>query len=281
MNDSALISCEELRQNPHSDKQIILDATFFLPRQQRNAKEEYRQSHIPGALFFDIDEISDLTNPLPHTLPNAERFAEAVGKMGIADDTPVIVYDNNHFFAAARAWWMFRVFGRDHVKVLDGGLARWRQLAYSEESTLPSPKPQRYFIADYRPELVCDLSRMKQIQQDSGRQIIDVRSPESFQGRRPLSEPGLQPGHIPGSINIPYSGLTDSEQRLLPPADLHELFGAAGVDLARPIVTTCGSGVSACVLALALYRLGIKDVPVYDGSWDEWGRQPDTPKQTP
>ncbi|WP_031435591.1 sulfurtransferase [Methylomarinum vadi] len=280
MNGSALISCEELRQNPHSDKQVILDATFFLPRQQRNAKEEYRQSHIPDALFFDIDEIADPNAPLPHTLPNAERFAEAAGKMGIADDTPVIVYDNNHFFAAARAWWMFRVFGHDHVKVLDGGLARWGQLAYSEESMLPSPRPQRCFGARYRSELVCDISTMKQIQQDSGRQIIDARSPESFQGRRSLSEPGLQPGHIPGSINIPYSGLTDSEQRLLPPADLRELFSAAGADLTEPIVTTCGSGVSACVLALALYRLGIEIVPVYDGSWAEWGRHPDTPKQT-
>ncbi|WP_305906695.1 3-mercaptopyruvate sulfurtransferase [Methylomarinum sp. Ch1-1] len=279
MSESALVSCEWLRTNLHAESRVILDATFFLPRQRRDALAEYRLAHIPGASFFDIDKIADLDNPLPHSLPSAERFAEAVGQLGIGNDSDVIIYDNNRFFAAARAWWMFRLFGHARVKVVDGGLVRWKQLSFPLDSAMPAPK-NKHFSAHYRPELVCDLPRMKRIQQTAGRQIIDARSPDSFLGRRSLSDPKLQPGHLPGSLNIPYAKLTDDDQQtLLPNRQLQALFADAGVELAKPVVTSCGSGVSAAVLALALYQIGVAEVPVYDGSWAEWGRQSDTPKQ--
>lgn len=279
MTAPALISCEHLLKTLAADKQVIFDATFFLPRQRRNAYTEYREAHLPGALFFDIDGIADSDNPLPHSLPSAKRFAEAVGKLGVDNDTRVILYDNNHFFAAARAWWMFRVFGHDNVKILDGGLSRWLQFALPINST-PAPTTEKYFDpGNYRDHLVCDLDGMRQIQQSGSHQILDARSPDSFLGQRPLNDPELAAGHIPGSINIPYAGLTDPQQQtLLPNNELRTLFAEADVDLTKPIVTTCGSGVSAAMLVLALYQLGETSIPMYDGSWAEWGRQLDTPK---
>lgn len=279
MTESALVSCEWLRQNLELTNQVILDATFFLPRQQRNAMEEYHQ-HIPGALFFDIDEIADLTASLPHTLPDAKQFADAVGEMGIDNNTHVVIYDNNHFFAAARVWWMFRVFGHDKVRILNGGLTRWLFLSFPIDSEQLSPTKQT-FKARCRPELVLNLQQMVYVQQSNSRQILDARSADSFLGKRKHSGQGLQPGHIPGSINIPYASLTNREQQnLLSKPELLELFNENHVNLSQPLVTTCGSGVSAAVLALALFQIGLTEVPMYDGSWAEWGRQIDTPKLT-
>ncbi|MCK5189029.1 MAG: 3-mercaptopyruvate sulfurtransferase [Methylococcales bacterium] len=278
MDKSALVSCEWLEQNLDAENQVILDATFFLPRQQRNAQAEYQQ-HIPGALFFDIDKIADLENPLPHTLPNAEQFADAVGKMGIDNNTLVLIYDNNHFFAAARVWWMFRVFGHDSVRIVDGGLARWLKSGFPIDSEQPSPI-KKTFDPRYRPELFFNLRQMAYAQETRSHQILDARSVDSFIGQRPIPSSDLQPGHIPNSINIPYVSLTDCEQQtLLSNQQLLTLFDNASLDLSQPLVTTCGSGVSAAVLALALYQIGLTEIPVYDGSWAEWGRQIDTPKK--
>lgn len=279
MNNSALVSIEWLQQNLLARNLSILDATFFLPRQQRNALKEY-QKHIQGAQFFDIDRIANQESPLPHSLPTAKQFSNAVGRMGIDHYSQVIIYDNNHFFAAARAWWMFRVFGHKPVRILDGGLKRWTQLDLPVDSVQFSPA-RKIYRATYRPELIYDLRQMRHIQQTGSHQILDARSADSFQGQRPMTDPGLQPGHIPNSINIPYVSLTDSEQHtLLPNQPLQLLFEDAGVNLSQPCVTTCGSGVSAAVLLLALYQIGLTDIPMYDGSWAEWGRQADTPKQT-
>lgn len=280
MIESALVSCEWVEQNLDAENQIILEATFFLPRQNRNAHTEYVSQHIPGALFFDIDEVADFSNPMSHMLPNADFFSGAVGNMGISNDTRVLIYDNNHFFAAARVWWMFRVFGHEQVQVIDGGLARWKQLKLPVCTEQTSPITKTY-KAQYQPELVFDLKQMIQAQKSKSRQIIDARSAGSFVGQGKVVGKALQSGHIPDSINIPYVNLTESsEQTLLENPTLQSLFEQANVNLSGSIVTTCGTGVSACVLALALYQLGLKDIPVYDGSWAEWGRQEDTPKET-
>lgn len=270
---SALVSCEWLYQNLDRPELAVLDASFFLPRQHRNAKQEFNKQHIPGAQFFDIDEIADQQSPLPHTLPNAEQFAEQIGQLGIDNQTCVIVYDNNHFFASARVWWMFRVFGHDNVKVLNGGLRRWKQLLHptTSEATKSTTKP---FESKFRPALYVDLATMWTIQDQGSRQILDARSEDSFNGQRPAHEPEFKPGHIPGSVNIPYRRLYIEEDYSLRPADqLINLFSSAKVNHDRPMVTTCGSGVSAAVLLLALYEVGIQEVPMYDGSWAEWGRQ--------
>ncbi len=277
---SALVSCEWLLQNLDVENQVILDATFFLPRQQRNAQEEYQHHHLPGAQFFDIDKVADLSNVLPHMLPKAENFSDAVGKMGISNHTQVLIYDNNHFFAAARVWWMFRVFGHGRVWVVNGGLTRWKQLNYPISYKQPAPII-KYFKAQYCPELVFNLKQMRWVLTSQSWQIIDARSADSFLGHRRLADKTLQAGHIPGSINIPYAGLTDSTQTtLFANQTLQTIFARGPINLANPMVMTCGSGVSAAVLALALYQIGLRDIPVYDASWEEWGRQVDTPKHT-
>lgn len=278
MIESALFSCEWLVENLDAENQLILDATFFLPRQQRNAQDEYLQQHIPGASFFDIDKVADLAHPLPHMLPSADDFENAVSDMGVSNDTQVLIYDNNQFFAAARVWWMFRVFGHDRVQIIDGGFARWKQLKLPITSE-PPVTISKSFKARYRPELVFDLKQILDAQASQSRQILDARSADSFLGQRKLAGNALKAGHIPGSINIPYAQLTTSpEQTLLSDRSLNLVFDQAHIDLSLPIVTTCGSGVSACVVALALYQLGLKDIPVYDGSWAEWGRVEHTSK---
>lgn len=279
-SNSALVSCEWLRENLYRPDQVILDATFFLPRQQRNAREEFKRQHVPSAQFFDIDDIADLSSPLPHTLPRADQFARQVGQLGIDNDTWVFVYDNNHFFAAARVWWMFRVFGHDKVNVVDGGLNRWQHLEFPLTSDRSRAVP-KVFDAVFQPELFVDLEQMRVIQQQGGRQILDARSEDSFNGQRPLSDIGLQSGHIPGSFNIPYQDLFTHEHHTVCPIDqLSQRISLAGVDISKPMVTTCGSGVSAALLLLALYRLGIHEVPMFDGSWAEWGRREDLPRES-
>lgn len=274
---SALVSCEWLKQHLYDENLAILDATFFLPRQQRNAEHEY-QNHIPGAVFFDIDRVADRSKPLPHTLPTPEQFSEEVGLMGIDNNTQVVIYDHNHFFAAARVWWMFRVFGHENVRVLDGGMTRWGLLNYPIGSESVNPI-RKVFSAQYREDLVFDLKQMMAVQKSGARQIVDARSADSFWGRRPQTEKSIKAGHIPNSVNLPYALLTDDQQQtLLANEKLQALFAERDIDLATAIVTTCGSGVSAAVIVLALYQLGRSDITLYDGSWAEWSRHPDTTK---
>ncbi len=278
-HSSPLVDCEWLYSTLNRKDTVVLDATFFLPRQHRIAPAEYRQAHIPGALFFDIDRVADLSSPLPHTLPSADDFARAVGSMGIDNRSQVIVYDDNAFFASARAWWMFRVFGHERVYVLDGGLKRWKMLGYPLESRITKPS-EKTFTARFDTMLFCDLKQIRRIAKNHNRQILDARSPESFSGQRPVSDETMTTGHIPGSVNVYYGDLRNHEDHTLLCEDrLLQLFEARSVDLERPIVTTCGSGVSAAVLALSLYRIGLKEIPLYDGSWAEWGSRIHNPDQ--
>ena len=257
----------------------ILDASWYLPQQRRDGRAEYLAGHIPGAAYFDIDEVVDPSSTLPHTLPSAEAFAVAAGALGVGSGDTVVVYDGAGIFSAPRVWWMFRAFGHDRVAVLDGGLPAWKQAGYPLETGANHPEP-RVFSAQLRPHMV--RSRAAMLDNLAGRhaQVVDARSAARFAGSAPEPRPGVRAGHIPGSVNVPFERVLDERGRLLEADALRERFGAAGIDPARPIVASCGSGVTACVLALALHRIGAPDVAVYDGSWAEWGLPGETPVAT-
>jgi thiosulfate/3-mercaptopyruvate sulfurtransferase len=250
-----------------------------MPQLKRDARAEFAQAHIPGAAFFDIDGIADHTTPLPHMLPTPEAFAEAVGALGVGTADRVVVYDVRGVISAARVWWTFRVFGHDRVAVLDGGLRAWTAEGRPVESGVPAP-PRREFRARLRPELVRDLAAMQKNLTARSEQVLDARSRGRFEGTEPEPRAGLRGGHIPGSLNLPYESLYRPDGRLKPPEALRSAFVIAGADLDRPVTTTCGSGVTASVLALALHLLGHRRVAVYDGSWTEWGGRPDTPVES-
>jgi thiosulfate/3-mercaptopyruvate sulfurtransferase len=254
----------------------IVDGSWHMPQTPRDAEREFAEAHIPGAVFFDIDTIADTTTPLPHMLPTPGEFARAVGRLGIGDGDRVVVYDTRGVVSAARVWWTFRVFGHDAVAVLDGGLPTWRAEGRPVEAGIPTPTERR-FTARFRPELVRDVEQMRANLASRREQVLDARSGGRFVGVEPEPRPGLRGGHIPGSLNLPYEELYRPDGTLLPVEALREAFTKAGLDLARPVVTSCGSGVTASVLAFALYRLGRPDVAVYDGSWTEWGGRDDTP----
>lgn len=255
----------------------VIDATWYLPHLKRDARAEFAAAHVPGTVYFDIDEIADPGSSLPHMLPSAGRFARLVGGLGIGDGDRVVAYGGRNMIASARAWWMFRVFGHERVSVLDGGFPRWRAEGRAVEAGTPAPA-HRLFTARFRPELVRDLKQVSENVETRREQVLDARSHGRFVGTEPELRPGLRGGHIPGSLNLSYDQLFPTPDGTLPPADvLRRAFEESGVDLGQPVLTTCGSGVSAAVLTLALYVLGRTDVPVYDGSWTEWAGRDDTP----
>ena len=254
----------------------IIDATWYLPHLRRDAQAEFRQAHVPGAVYFDIDAIADRRRGLPHMLPDAGTFGEAVGALGVGDGDRVVVYGGKHLIASARVWWTFRAFGHDRVAVLDGGFPRWRDEGRPVDAEAPSPV-RRHFTARFRPELVTALDAVRLNLETRATQVVDARSAGRFEGTEPEPRAGIRSGRIPGSLNLPYDALFRADGGVLPAGDLRRRFEDARVDLARPIATTCGSGVSACVLALGLHLAGRPDVSVYDGSWTEWGGREDVP----
>lgn len=272
----ALVTTEWLAKHLGEADLRVVDGSWHMPQLGRDARAEHAAAHIPGAVFFDIDAIADRSSSLPHMLPDAEAFAAAVGALGIGRGDRVVVYDVRGVVSAARVWWTFRVFGHDAVAVLDGGLRKWRAEGRPVESGTPTPTA-RPFAARLRPELVRDLGAMRANLTSRSAQVLDARSAGRFAGTEPEPRAGLRGGHIPGSLSLPYETLYRANGTLKAPDELGAAFRAAGVDLGRPVVTTCGSGVTASVLALALYLVGRPDVAVYDGSWSEWGGRSDTP----
>ncbi|MEM9198263.1 MAG: 3-mercaptopyruvate sulfurtransferase [Pseudomonadota bacterium] len=269
-----LVSTDWLEAHLGAPDLRVLDASWFLPDARRDPRAEYAERHIPGALFFDIDEIADTTSVLPHMVPPVEKFISRMRAMGVGDGHRIVVYDAGGMFSSPRVWWMFRLFGTRDVAVLDGGLPKWIAEGRPVEEDAPLPR-ERHFTARRDAALIRDVTQVARAVKLGDEQIVDARSPGRFRGEEPEPRPGLRAGHIPGSFNVHYRDLLSEDGTMKDTAALRAVFGAAGVDLARPIVTTCGSGVTAAILALALARLGHGQHAVYDGSWAEWGSYPD------
>jgi thiosulfate/3-mercaptopyruvate sulfurtransferase len=258
----------------------VVDASWYLPAAGRNAAAEYAAGHIPGAVFFDLDATSDPATILPHMLPPADRFARQMSALGLADGDDLIVYDGSGTnISAARAWWTFRAFGHTRTAVLDGGAGKWRAEGRPlEQGAVRLPAAR--FTARLDPSVVRSLADIRANLERGTEQVVDLRPSGRFAGVDPEPRPGLRGGHIPGSRSLPHTELVAPDGTLLPPESLRRRLAAAGIDPARPVVATCGSGTSACTLALALHLLGHEGTAVYDGSWTEWGGRADTPIAT-
>ena len=272
---SPLVSTQWLAEHLDDSGVKVIDATWRMPAEQADPKGDFQTARIPGAVFFDIDAIADRSTDLPHMAPTPEVFAEMVGALGIGDGDPVVVYDQVGIMSAPRAWWTLRLFGHDQVSVLDGGLPKWRAEGRPIE-TGPAPTPQRATITPrFRPELVRDVEDVRALL-EAGGQVVDARSAARFRGEAPEPRAGLRGGHMPGAHNLPFPELIEAGS-FAAPDRLEAAYKAAGLDLDKPITATCGSGLTAAVLALGLARLGRWDASVYDGSWTEWGGRTDTP----
>ena len=257
----------------------ILDASWYLPDMGRDARAEYEAGHIPGARFFDIDEISDQRSDLPHMAPPVEKFMSRMRAMGVGDGHQVVVYDGIGMFSAARVWWLFKLMGQEDVAVLDGGFARWQAEGHPVEDMPPIIR-DRHMTVRRQAHLVRDVTQVASASKLRDHEILDARSPGRFRGEEPEPREGLRAGHIPGSKNVHYRTLLNVDGTLQSPEDLRATFEAAGVDLSKPVITTCGSGVTAAILSLALTRIGKTDHSLYDGSWTEWGAFPTLPVAT-
>lgn len=279
MAQSPLVTAEWLHQRLDAPDLVVLDASWYLPAVGRDAGAEYRAAHIPGALRFDLDAMSDETSPLPHTMPRPEVFASRMRALGVGDGAEIVVYDGMGLFSAPRVWWMLRTFGKRDVAVLDGGLPAWLAAGYPTEDGEPRPRDKRHFTARLDHGAVADADDVARALAGASTQVVDARSGSRFRGEEAEPRPGVRPGHMPGALNLHYAALQENG-RMKDPQALAAVFAENGIDPHRPIVTTCGSGVTAAIISLALETMGRPARALYDGSWSEWGADTQRPVAT-
>lgn len=269
-----------LAEHLHAPGLIVLDGSWHLPTAKRDPKAEYFAEHIPGAVFFDIDDLSNEKSPLPHMLPSTIKFASRMKKMGIGDGMKVVVYDTQGLFSAARVWWTFRAMGHEDVAVLNGGMKKWKGEGRPLEDGPAVKRFERHFTPRQNTGLIRDIADIQEIVAKGNTQLVDARSAARFEGREAEPRPGVRSGHIPGSRNVPSASLINADGTLKLREELLAIFTAAGIDPKAPVVTTCGSGVTASILSLALAVIGQTNAAVYDGSWAEWGAENGSPIAT-
>lgn len=274
-----LVSTEWLAEALGAPDLMVFDATKYLPNEPFDGLTKYREAHIPGARFFDIDVVADPDTSMPHMAPTAGRFARLMGEMGISNATRVIFYDQKGLQSSARGWWLMKLFGHEKAAVLDGGLPKWLAEGRATETGDAQPVAASSYTPDFRADLVKGIGDVKRIVAHGGALILDARAKGRFDGTAPEPRPGLPSGHMPGAKSVPFNELLNADFTMKDAAALRTRFAAAGADGSKPIVTSCGTGVTACILALGLKQAGLGDVAIYDGSWTEWAGRPETQKE--
>ncbi|HRI68399.1 MAG TPA: 3-mercaptopyruvate sulfurtransferase [Polyangium sp.] len=275
-----IVSTEWLAAEIGKPDLVIFDATKFLPHENRDGRNEFLGAHLPGARFFDIDEVADQDTHLPHMVPTAGRFEKCMAKLGVTNASRVVFYDQKGLASAARGYWLLGLFGHDAVAVLDGGLPKWRKEGRSIESGEPKPAEATAFVAAFRAQRIRGVGDLLANLESKSELVVDARPAGRFTGAQPEPRKGVRAGHIPSAVNLPYTELLGPDGTFLPIDALRERFAKAGVDGNRAVITSCGTGVTACILSLGMQIAGLPAAPVYDGSWTEWGSRSDTPIET-